>query len=176
MDQERLILDRLVFRAARSLDLPELVALPFSAGLPGKHATRLDRQARGEVAYILALNEGRVIGHLLLKWDCPEDPYVRHLVPSCAEIEDFVVDPALTGMGIGSAMLEYATGLCRVLGESRLGLAVGKENPHAWGLYERRGFALVPGSDHRVTWLAQDRAGQQIEEGEDCVYLVKELA
>jgi len=153
-----------------------LEALPFSAGLPGKHLERLARQDADTVAYIVAGGAGAITGHLLLKWDCPAHPDVRTLVPSCAEIEDFVVDPTLTGQGVGSAMLEYAPGVCLERGEPRLGLAVGMENPHAWGLYERRGLVLVTGSAHRVTWLAQDRAGQQLEEGEDCMHLVKELA
>ena len=97
------------------------------------------------------------------------------MIPSCAEIEDFVVEPGQTGQGVGSAMLEFAVELCRERGEARLGLAVGKENPHAWGLYERRGFVLVPESDHRVTWLARDADGREFEEHDDCVYLIKAL-
>jgi len=162
-------------RTAIDMDASSLEKLPFSAGLPGKHRQRLERQACGEVAYILAVNDKGIIGHLLLKWDCPEDSHVRHLIPSCAEIEDFVVDPGRTGQGVGSAMLEFAVGLCRERGETRLGLAAGKENSHAWGLYERRGFELVPGSTHRVTWLAHDESGREFEEHEDCVYLVREV-
>lgn len=103
----------LTLRKAIGLDAPLLEALPFSAGLPGKHRQRLERQARGEVAYILAVTEEGVIGHLLLKWDCPEHPHVRSIIPSCAEIEDFVVEPGQTGQEVGSAMLEIAVGLCR---------------------------------------------------------------
>ena len=141
----------LELRAAIDSDVRLLEALPFSAGLPGKHRQRLARQEAGDVVYVLAERERAIIGHLLLKWDCPEDTHVRHLTPSCAEIEDFVVDPGSTGQGVGSAMLEFAVGLCRDRDETRLGLAVGKENSHAWGLYERRGSELVPGSTHRVT-------------------------
>ncbi len=165
----------LELRRAIGSDVPLLEALPFSAGLPGKHRQRLECQARGDVAYLLAVNDGKIIGHLLLKWDCPEDYHLRSMIPSCAEIEDFVVEPGQTGQGVGSAMLEFAVELCRERGEARLGLAVGKENPHAWGLYERRGFALVPGSAHRVTWLARDGSGREFEEHEGCVYLVREV-
>lgn len=165
----------LELRLAIDSDVPSLETLPFSAGLPGKHRQRLERQACGEVAYLLAVNDGKIIGHLLLKWDCPEDPNVRRLIASCAEIEDFVVEPGRTGQGVGSAMLEFAVGLCRERGETWLGLAVGKENSHAWGLYERRGFEVVPGSAHRVTWLAHDESGREFEEHEDCVYLVREV-
>ncbi len=168
--------DNLELRLASDGDVPALKALPFSGGLPGKHAGRLARQGRDEAGYLLAVSDGAIIGHLLLKWDCPEDAAVRALVGPCAEIEDFVVDPALTGRGVGSAMLEHASGLCRERGETRLGLAVGVGNTYARGFYERRGFILVPHSEHRVTWLFLDPSGRHIEDGEDCVYLVKELA
>ncbi len=163
-------------RAALESDVPRLEALPFSAGLRSKHRERLARQVAGQVKYILAVDEGWIIGHLILKWNCPEHPDLRRLIPSCAEIEDFVVAPDQRSGGVGSAMLEFAARECHKHRETRLGLAVGKENPHAWGLYERRGFVLVPESDHRVTWLARDLTGHEVEEFEDCVYLMKELA
>ncbi len=162
-------------RAATQSDVPHLEALPFSAGLRSKHRERLARQAAGDTIYILALREGAIIGHLLLKWYCPEHPDLRRLVPHCAEIEDFVVTPDQRGQGVGSALLEFAAHACRERGETWLGLAVGKENPSAYGLYTRRGFVLVPESDHRVTWLARDTTGHEVEEHEDCVYLIKEL-
>ena len=176
MSQTSVRLSSLVLRSAVDADIALLEALPFSGGLPGKHRQRLERQARGEVRYLLAVDEGRIIGHLLLKWDCPEESQVRTLIPSCAEIEDFVVEPALTGQGVGSTMLEHAADLSHEHSETRLGLAVGNENSHAWGLYERREFALVPGSAHRVTWLAREVSGREIEQLEDCVYLIRELA
>lgn len=163
-------------RLARDADVPSLMALSFSGGLPGKHAGRLARQRDDEAGYLLAVADGAIIGHLLLKWDCPEHAAVRPLVGSCAEIEDFVVDSGLTGRGVGSAMLEHVARLCRERGELRLGLAVGVGNTHARGFYEHRGFVFVPGSVHRVTWLFHDPSGRHMEEGEDCVYLVKERA
>ena len=167
--------DNLELRPAENADVPLLIALPFSGGLPGKHSDRLARQRRDEAAYVLAVSDGVIIGHLLLKWNGPEHAAVRPLVGCCAEIEDFVVEPTHTGRGVGSALLDHAAGLCDAGGETRLGLAVGVTNRHAWALYERRGFVLVPGSVHRVTWRFLDPSGRPMEEGEDCVYLVKEL-
>lgn len=163
-------------RQATEVDLPSLVALPFSAGLPAKHRDRYERQRRGAAVYALAIVEDEIIGHLLLKWDCPSDPHVRALVPPCAEVEDFVVAPHLRGQGVGSEMLTYAGARSQTCGVPRLGIAVGVGNSSARSLYERRGFVLVPGSEHRVSWLAPGEAGRQVREHEDCVYLVKELA
>ncbi|MBA2776545.1 MAG: GNAT family N-acetyltransferase [Chloroflexia bacterium] len=163
-------------RLATEADLAELKALPFSGGLPSKHDSRYARQLAGEVVYLLALIDDEIVGHLLLKWNGPEHPRVRSLAPSCAEIEDFVVKAALRGRGIGSAMLDHAATLCLNRGVTRLGLGVGLGNPTAHDLYERRGFALVPNSEHRVTWLAPDSHGREFEEHDDCVYLLTELS
>ena len=174
--QRSLPVESLQIRAAFHADIAELVALPFSGGLPSKHLDRVERQGRGEALYLLALIDDRIIGHLLLKWNGPDAVDVRRLVPSCAEIEDFVVAPALRGRGVGSALLEAADDRCRERGIPVLGLAVGLGNPFARAIYEHRGYALVPGSKHRVTWLQPDGMGRKVEGHEDCVYLVKELS
>lgn len=168
--------DDLHLRPATERDMPELEALPFSAGLASKHQDRFERQQRDEVLYVLAVRGADIIGHLLLIWDCPSHPHVRALVPSCSEVEDFVVAPHLRGMGIGSQMLECASMQSLERGVTRIGIAVGVGNPSARSLYERRGFVLVPGSEHRVSWLAREGSGRQIREYEDCLYLVKELS
>lgn len=173
---QRPIMESVEIKPATEADIPLLEALPFSAGLPSKHRNRVERQDRDEVRYLLAWIGERVIGHLLLKWNCPSDEDVRRLVPSCAEIEDFVVEPGLRGQGVGSALLEAAAGHCVERGVAVLGLGVGLENPSARAIYEHRGYVVVPGSGHRVTWLQPDRSGREIEAFEDCVYLVKELA
>jgi GNAT superfamily N-acetyltransferase len=165
-----------VIRPATRSDLAQLEALPYSAGLRSKHGERLDRQERDEVLYLLAVQNERIIGHLLLKWDCPEDLHVRSLIPTCAEVEDFVVAPEKRGAGVGSRMLDFAGSQCVERGTSRLGIAVGIGNPAAQSLYERRGFTLVPDSLHRVTWQAIDESGRENAEFEDCRYLVKELS
>lgn len=167
--------DRIDLRLATEADLASLEALPFSAGLPSKHRERYDRQQRDDVVYVLASIGDSIIGHLLLKWNCPSDPHVRALIPLCAEVEDFVVAPELRGLGVGSEMLAYAGSESLERGVTRLGIGVGVENPSARSLYERRGFVLVPGSEHRVSWLTRDDSGREIREHEDCVYLVKDL-
>lgn len=162
-------------RWATEADLPALEGLPFSGGLPSKHRDRFERQLRDQVVYVLATAGDEIIGHLLLTWNSPSDPHVRELIPPCAEVEDFVVAPRLRGRGIGSEMLAYAEAQCLERGVTRLGIGVGVGNPSARALYERLGFELVPGSEHRVSWLTRDTTGREFREYEDCVYLVKGL-
>lgn len=176
MNWHTYIKESLEITPATEADIPLLESLSFSADLPSKHRNRLERQHRDEVQYLLARTGDRVIGHFLLKWNGPDSADVRRLVQTCAEIEDFVVEPDLRGRGVGSAMLEYADTSCLERGVLRLGLAVGLENPSARAIYEHRGYVLVPGSEHRVTWLQPDGTGREVEAHEDCVYLVKELS
>lgn len=167
----------LAIQTAIEGDLIALKALPFSTGLSSKHDGRYARQLTGDVVYLIALDDNEIVSHLLLKWNGPEHPRVRSLIPACAEIEDFMVDPGLRNQGIGAAMLDQAVDRCRERGFSRLGLSVGVANPDARRLYERREFVLVPGSEHRVTWLARDTQGREfVEHDDDCVYLTKELS
>jgi hypothetical protein len=79
--------DRIGLRQATESDLPLLEALPFSAGLRFKHCDRFERQQRDDVIYVVAVAGEEIVGHLLLKWDCPSDPHVRALIPPCAEVE-----------------------------------------------------------------------------------------
>ena len=147
----------LMIRPANEADLAALRSLPYSGGLKGKHRERLDRQENGAAVYLLAILDFEPIGHLLLKWDGPEHARVRAVTPPCAEVEDFVVDPAFRGKGIGTAMLDEAARLCRERGVDRIGLGVGFGNPYASKFYEQRGFEAVAGSEHRVTWRTPDR-------------------
>jgi ribosomal protein S18 acetylase RimI-like enzyme len=165
----------LVIRLATLFDRGAIENLPYSAGMPDKVLRRLQLQEQGHLEYHIALIDDNIVGYLLLKWDCPEDPFLKRRLPPCSEIEDFSVDPELRGRGIGSAMLEYAAARSREHGESRLGLAVGVENERAAGLYERRGFVTMPDSDHRVSWFAPNADGTSRIDSEECVYMMKDL-
>ena len=165
----------LTIRLATLFDRTSMEQLPFSAGAPDKVLRRLQLQEQGHMEYPIALIDDRIVGYLLLKWNCPEDPFLKRRFPPCAEIEDFVVDRDFQGRGIGSALLNYAADRAREHGDTRLGLAVGKENEHAAGLYQRRGFLTMPDSDHRVSWFAPNADGTMRIDSEDCVYMMKDL-
>src|SRR6478672_6327316 len=153
----------LVTRVADELDHPSLLAAPWSAGLPDKHADRLLRQARDEAAYLLALADGHPIGHLLLKWDGPCAGHLTERMPACAEIEDFVVDPFHRSRGVGTRLLELAEDLTRERRLGALGLGVGVDNRRAQALYDRFGFRRVAWETFDVTWPYRDRHGRLAE-------------
>jgi ribosomal protein S18 acetylase RimI-like enzyme len=165
----------LTIRLATLFDRGAMEHLPFSAGSPDKVLRRLQLQEQGHMEYPIALIDDRIVGYLLLKWNCPEDPFLKRRLPPCAEIEDFVVDPELRRHGVGTAMLDYAAERSREHGDTRLGLAVGKENKGAARLYDRYGFVTMPDSDHRVSWFAPNADGTTRIDSEECVYLMKDL-
>lgn len=162
-------------RLATHNDLPALLSLDWSAGLPSKFADRLLMQDAGQMEYPIALIEGTIVGYLLLKWNCPEDPVLKAKLPRCAEIEDFAVAGEMQGQGIGSKLLAFADERARLHGEERIGLGVGNSNERARGLYERRDYHEMPLSEHEVTWLVPLGDGQSAVEGETCVYMMKDL-
>lgn len=167
--------DNITIRLATILDEPLLSAQPLSTGLPDKHHNRIALQSQGHMEYILALQDDTLIGHLLLKWNGPEDPFLKRMLPPCAEIEDFMVAEEWQGRGIGSAMLEFAAARAREHGETRLGLSAGIANERARALYDRHGFVVMPGSEHRVRWFEPNPDGTSRIAGEDCDYLMKDL-
>ena len=168
-------LGNLEIRLATLFERGAMENLSFSAGTPDKVLRRLQLQDQGHLEYPIAVIDDRIVGYLLLKWNCPEDPFLKRRLPPCAEIEDFVVDGELTGRGIGTALLNYAADRAHEHGETRLGLAVGNENEHAAGLYERRGFVTMPDSTHRVSWFAPNDDGTTRIDSEECVYMMKDL-
>jgi ribosomal protein S18 acetylase RimI-like enzyme len=165
----------LVIRLATMLDRAAIEQLPFVGGSLDKVWRRLQLQAQGHMEYPIAIIDDRIVGYLLLKWNCPEDPFLKRKLPPCAEIEDFSVDPEFRGRGIGTALLTYAETEAKEHGETRLGLAVGIENDRAVRFYERHGFVHMPDTDHRVSWFEPNDDGTSRIASEECVYMMKDL-
>lgn len=73
---------------------------------------------------------GRVVGFIL----CTSLAGVR------AMVEEFAIDPALQGQGLGSQLFDYALSEFRRRGFSAVELVANQLAP-AWKLYESRGFS-----------------------------------
>ncbi|MFN8542006.1 MAG: GNAT family N-acetyltransferase [Thermomicrobiales bacterium] len=121
----------IAIRPLLAAEIAQLERAPWSSGLKEKHRLRHLRQREGEAAYLIFWHGDTPIGHLFLKWSGPHDPQVAAKITDCAEIEDFVVVPALRSQGIGSRALDHAAALAREHGLQRLGLSVGLDNPRA---------------------------------------------
>lgn len=112
-------------------------AAALAAHVPGaRHyaAGAFDRQARGEVDFLVALVGGLVAGSAELTDGDPP------------ELLNLSVAPASRGRGLGSALISYAESLVglrdpkALQGERSLVLGVGLKNTAAARLYEHLGF------------------------------------
>lgn len=163
-------------RPLAATEIPQLLHLPWSAGLPKKHQDRHARQQADEVAYLVAWYGSDPIGHLLLKWSGPQQEPMASRITSCAEIEDFVVMPDLRHRGVGHRMLVAAESLTRRRGLYRLGLGIGLDNPRARALYERFGFIDANCGVFTIRWQYPGEDGEPRWAEQRCRYLVKVLA
>jgi ribosomal protein S18 acetylase RimI-like enzyme len=162
-------------RPAGEDDLTELIAAPWTANLAATHTDRFTLQERDAAVYLVALVDGTIVGHLLLKWDGPDGDVLRSQLAPCAEIEDLRVVEELRSRGIGSALLDHAAALTVARGQNRLGLAVGLDNDRARALYERVGFAQVDIPPFDVRWQYRTPTGELAWGSQRCSYMIKPL-
>ncbi len=86
--------------------------------------------------------DGRVVGTVTLKESNPEEPnwYGR---PDVAAFEQFGVDPAVQGQGIGKQLLEKIERRAREKGYAELACDTAQPARHLIALYEKWGYRVV---------------------------------
>jgi GNAT superfamily N-acetyltransferase len=159
-------------RPAEQHELDALIAAEQSPATREHHRERWDQQLRGEAVYLLARENGQVVGHTMLR---------RHswyaevqAGPDPAEINALHVYEQ--GRGIGTAIIAAAEELARDWGYSAIGLGVGLDNPGARRLYERLGYREWDGPQVRDEWTEKDADGRVLVTHRDlCTYLLKPL-
>lgn len=163
-----MVIEPLEIRDATPADLPELIGVKPDAPL---HRERLERQARGEVTYLVAgVAEQPVLGYVLIKWHGDS----RH--NEFPMLEDLLVRPPVRGRGVGARLMLHAESLCRARGLNRLGLGVNPtDNPRAKELYERLGYHDAGEPPRYDVYAVTDETGQR-RLYEDCwILLTKAL-
>lgn len=163
-----MVIESLEIRDATPSDLPELIGIKPDLTL---HRERLDRQAHGEVTYLVAgVAEQTVLGYVLVKWrgDSHHSNFPM--------LEDLLVRPPIRDRGVGSRLICYAEALCRARNIQRLGLGVNPiENPRAKALYERLGYQDAGEPPRYDVYAVTDETGQRCLY-EDCwILLTKAL-
>lgn len=163
-----MVIEPLEIRPATPADLPELIGVKPDAPL---HQERLDRQARGEVAYLVAgVAEQSVLGYVLVKWrgDSHHSEFPM--------LEDLLVRPPVRGRGVGSRLIRHAESLCRVRGVQRLGLGVNPtDNLRAKELYERLGYQNAGEPPRYDIYAVTDETGQRRLYEDRWILLTKDL-
>jgi diamine N-acetyltransferase len=104
--------------------------------------------------YCLAEVAGKLAGYCKLGLNCgfPELAQGSHTI----ELKQLYTDPALTGQGIGAALMDWAMAEARRRGADEMQLSVWSGNDGAQRFYARYGFAKVADVTFRV--------GEQIDE------------
>jgi ribosomal protein S18 acetylase RimI-like enzyme len=92
------------------------------------------RAAKDEVAFLVAVADGRIVGKAVLDW-------THH--HGSAWLWMFSVDPQYRSRGIGSRVIVEAEMRAREHGCDVVELAVDDDNPRALDLYVRLGYAVI---------------------------------
>lgn len=132
-------MSELVIRAARSDEAELLTELAMRSKASWGCSDEFMAACRGELTFTpqkmaawrvwLAERAGAVVGMIAL-----------HVDGRAAELEDFFVEPAQQGQGVGLALLEVLLATCHEHGVTQIGLDA---DPNAEPIYERLGFMRV---------------------------------
>lgn len=110
--------------------------------------------AGAECTHRIAENDGRIAGYCKLRY--PSKLACHSAAADPLELGQLYTDPALTGRGIGAALMDWALDVARSGGHDAVLLSVWSGNYGAQRFYERYGFAKIADIDFHV--------GQQVDE------------
>jgi GNAT superfamily N-acetyltransferase len=132
-------------RIARSEDAARLTDLAMRAKASWGYDAAFMDQCRAELTLTaekmdswtvwVAEHDGRLAGMIALATDGAR-----------AELEDFMVEPSLQGLGVGRALMDALLAECRRLGLESVGLDA---DPNAEPIYQKLGFSTVGRSPSR---------------------------
>lgn len=140
----------------------------------GHHAYRVAAHETGAASFLLAWMDPEPVGYLLLKWAGADEEVVHRLIGDCPELNAITVAPELRSHGIGTTLIQEAERRVSAQGITRVGLAVGLDNPRARSLYERLGYRAWEHGSFEVSRDAPDHPAGR--ESESRIYLLKPLA
>ena len=143
---------------------------------PARHRECLVQQAEGRIAYVVAWQSLRPVGHGLLHWPGPRNAAVAEYLPDCPEIFMLGVPEPLRSRGIGRLLIAHLEQLAVDRGRGRIGLGVTLTNPRARRLYEGLSYGEARTPDYVDRWHWVDASGVDHVEEDPCVFLVKRLA
>ncbi len=101
-------------------------------------ATTLWRCREGETC--LAVVGGAIVGTITLTPPDPDDDVVDYRAPNMAHFQQFGVEPAWQGKGIGRLFLDWAESRAAELGFERISCDTAEPAQHIVELYQRRGY------------------------------------
>jgi GNAT superfamily N-acetyltransferase len=146
---------------------------------PAAHRRRFDRQALGDLVYLIAWEAGRPVGLVMLATETREEPQWRDRF-GCAEVWDLFVPERRRRRGVGLALMEGLERTAAARGFRRVGLSTGTagdaSSAAARRLYESMGYRDVAGGPWIESWSWLDEDGRRHTDfGVLGSYFLKEL-
>lgn len=161
-----------VVRSCTETDLVDLEAWAPTTKADLPHGRWLERQQAGEIAYLIAFVDGRIVGSAKVRWFEPRQPAHRP-VP---ELFQLSVWPAeMRGRGVGSALIAEAERLARTKGLRLLTMGVDLGNHHAMRLYERLGYRDWGRGTREDAYRVVTEDGSVVLQRDVITYMNKEL-
>lgn len=138
------------------------------------HHARWERQSDGAATYLLAWDDGDVVGHVLLL-EHSRYPEVTAMIGTHPEVHALGVAERVRRRGVGTALMGAAAGVAQEQGGRTLGLAVAPDNHEAIPLFRRLGWASRPGLAPVDEWSWVDQRGAEHQERDRCRYWTLDL-
>jgi ribosomal protein S18 acetylase RimI-like enzyme len=156
-------------RRARPADLDVLIG---ELGQQGFFDDRISRQGKRLGMLLTAWRLSRPIGVVYLWLEEAEEAELRAHLPGTPILNHLEIHPDYRGGGAGTELITGAERRLRMLGFSRVALAVEETNEAAARLYSRLGYEDWPHEPVRCYSLTDDNGVRHVE---ICRILVKEL-
>jgi ribosomal protein S18 acetylase RimI-like enzyme len=145
-----------------------------SPGQSKFHIGRMKMQNEGIASYLVAWDDKKPVGHLLIKWN-GFGPVMPESLKNIPELNSFEVAESSRGKGVGTSLIKAAENLAKQKGVKTIGLLVNPDNPRAKLLYERLGYHDSETGIYVDEWEAIDDSGNKFIDSEACLAMIKNL-
>ncbi|MFN3238646.1 MAG: GNAT family N-acetyltransferase [Pseudomonadales bacterium] len=161
-------------RQASEADL-ELLNRDVKPSFGRTFAQELAEQADGVQSIVIALRDDHCIGWGFIHWPGPRDAENRKRFPDAPELFRLEVEASQRAQGIGTQVIVEMEAMVKACGFSRVSLGVGHENPKAYELYKRLGYADTEITEYYDEYQYPLPDGGVATARDLCRYLVKAL-
>jgi len=105
-----------------------------------KHQWRFDIQKQNKGAYLIAWQNNRPVGCLVLLFEGVDIAKIKNILPTCPDINYLYIHEDYRKRGIATSLIKEACEICVKNGYRQIGLLVDKNNKLAIELYISFGF------------------------------------
>ena len=153
-------------------DLPQLEEWSPTTTADVPHGRWLERQAAGEITFLLAFVGDEIVGIAKVRWLEPREPAHRP-VPELFQLS--VWPENARGRGVGTALIAEAERLAQRRGVTSLTMGVDVTNDRAMKLYERLGYRDWGDGVREDAYQVVDANGEVVIQRDLITYVIKEL-